>query len=361
MTLIDKLVQMDGSKEELTSNLQKKYSSFARAGNMNRLSQLARQTKVTPMLSDKELTTLYFSEVKEGPSSYSLEQIMKWDEKAHNGKPIVFANLTEDFTSALQEGYFTLIKENNVDKENFEKLKKMTGVAVSEETVNKAYNQRIKDRHVLGDYVSASIEKATGIKPKADEKIVQDLYKECLRKESPSEQSLYFWEYIAKATKIMPEEETAQKAYRYLLKESRISELTRFAEFTGIKPNEKIVKKAYAILAGKDPSSYATDIGSKFTRDYKDLKKISGGIEPDEEIVQEAYRNIVEGNESIWDHYFIEIKELTGINPREEFVQKAYAKAIEDGQFENYEKLYNAFKVEPSAKVKKGLAKYLSS
>ncbi|MEK6935169.1 MAG: hypothetical protein AABW67_00105 [Nanoarchaeota archaeon] len=349
MSLIDKLTQIDGSKEELTQNFQKKYSKLASAGDAWAINQLFSQIKIVPELSDNDLITLYISTAKGYVSPYVLESILEWDKKVHNGKPVVFNKLGDDFSKALQEGYFTLIREDRTNKENFHKLEKLTGIPVSEETINKAFNQRIKDRN-LGEYEFNKIKQATGIMPKADEKVVQNLYKNCLRKEKISGQNLFYWEYIAKSTKIMPEEKTAQLAFRYLVNKGKTHDLIRFSEFTGIKPEKNIVQDAYKILAQKN----------SFSTDYEDLKKISGGIKPNEKTIKLAYKIAVEGN-SIWDSYFKSIKELTGVNPPEELVQKAYAKCISKGEFKNYEELYNTFKIEPSKKVREKLAKYLSS
>lgn len=352
MGLIDKLTQMDGSKEELTSNLQRKYSILIKAGEINELNQLVRQTKVVPILSDEELKKLYISKAEDYVSHYGLEQIVEWDKKAHKGKPIVFRGLGDDFANALQEGYFTLIRNDRVDKENFNAIKKLTGIAVSEETVNRGLNERIRDRNISQHYPKI-VEEATGIKPEIDEKVVQEVYTRCLGKDKYNNELLYYWEYLFKVTKIKPEEKTAQKAFRKLVSDNQAYDLARYAELVGVTPDEKTVKKAYRVLAKK---------GSNFTEYYNELKKISKGVEPDENIVQLAYKRILEDTrESIWDHYFVSVKKLTGINPKEGLLQQAYAKCIKDGEFETYENLYDAFKIEPSAKVKKELAKYLGS
>ncbi len=353
MKSINRLVKLDGSKEEIVSNLQKKYSGMVEKEDGSwEIQQLSRQTGVIPELSDAELKRLYLSSARGYVSPFQLKAIKKWDSKVHNGKPAVFNNLGDDFAEALQEGYSTLIEDGRHDEEDFKELEKLTGISVTQETVNKAFNQRFKKRVVLNKEMDW-IERDIGIRPKLDEKIVQDLYRKCLRDEKiKSGQHLYFWGYIAKSSEIMPEEKTAQSAFRHLVKNNDVFDLIRFSEFTGITPEEKIVKDAYHVLAKK---------GEEFSSKYNEMKKISGRVEPNENVIQLAYRNILEKGNLAWDYSFKNVKELTRINPRDDLVQKAYAKCIEEGDFGDYQELCDTFVVEPSNKVKKALENYLSS
>jgi hypothetical protein len=172
------------------------------------------------------------------------------------------------------------------------------------------------------------------------------MYRDCLAKESIIGQSLFFWEYIAKATGIKPSEELAQKAYRFFLRKNQTYNLMRFVEFLGIKPKEDIVQETYLALSGDSTK-------------FKELEELTG-VKPREEIIHKTYSDIVGKKDSIWAFYFRTLFEQTGVMPAENLVQGAYAACIKEGRFDGFNELYAAFKIEPSAEVGKTLERHLA-
>lgn len=110
---------------------------------------------VEPQLTDGKISTLYTSSLGEYTANVVqlLKQVQEWDKKTHKGRPEVFEGLDfSDFTEAIQEGYQRTIADRwSMEREHFDELKKLTGIAVSEETVQHAINARIKARNVLGE------------------------------------------------------------------------------------------------------------------------------------------------------------------------------------------------------------------
>ncbi|MEK6860210.1 MAG: hypothetical protein AABX54_05350, partial [Nanoarchaeota archaeon] len=331
--------------------LQGKYSSLAQKGKFWELDRLRRQTGVEPQLSDQEISRLYTTSLSEYTVNavQFVEQTREWDKRAHKGKPVVFEGLDfADYEEAIQDGYHrTIADEWSMERKHFEALKKLTGVAVSEEIVQHAINARIKTGNVLGDYYFKNVQGATGIKPVPDNDVVQGMFRKCLR---DKRNGPYFWEYLVKSTGIKPEEKLAQQAYRQFVRQEKTYDLTRFVEFTGIVPEERTVHDAYRILVKRN----------KFGDSFSEVQKVTG-IAPKPQTVQAAYSVIVDRKESIWDSYLKSVFESTGITPSQETIQKAYETCVNQGHLDTFKELYNTFKVQPAKGTKRALDTFFNA
>jgi len=342
-----KVQEMLKDKAEL---IQRKYSQYAKKGDLWEIARLRHQTGIAPQFSDQELSVLYLSSAKDEVyiAVDHIKQLQKIERSRSNGKTPVFDTLNkEEFERALQEGQGKTIDENwKIEKKDFDELYCLTGIPLSEKVIQKAIDKRFKSKNILGDYFFKTIKKATGMDLRPTPNLVQKMYRNCLAKEPLTGQSLYFWEYIAKSTGIKPNEKLAQDAYRYFLRKNDTHDLMRFVEFLGIKPEENIVQKTYLALSGDSVK-------------FKRLEELTG-IKPSEELVHHTYSEIIKKKSSIWDFYFKQLFKQTGIMPSEELVQEGYRNCIEDGIFDNFEELYGTFKIEPSEEIRKTLEQYLA-
>jgi uncharacterized protein YneF (UPF0154 family) len=346
---MSKVQEMLQDKTEL---IQRRYSKYAQKGNLWEINELLNQTKIAPQFSDQELSVLYVSSAKK--ETYRavdyIKQLQKLERGIHKGKTPVFNDLDrKELETALQEGYGkTIVEDWKIEKQDFDELHNLTGIPVSRKTVQKAIDHRFKSKNILGDGgYFRTIKAATGMDLKPTPNLVQKVYKDCLIKEPLTGQSLYFWEYIAKSTGIKPNEKLAQSAYRYFLGKKDTFSLMRFVEFLGIKPEEEIVQKTYINL-----SNYNGE-------EFKKLEELTG-IKPSEEIVHHTYSEIVKRKDFIWDSHFKSLFQQTGIMPSEELVQESYKVCIQKGNLNDFNELYEAFKIEPSSEVKKTLESYLT-
>lgn len=337
--------------EEFNRGLQGKYSSLAQKGKFWELDRLRRQTGVEPQLSDQEISKLYTASLSEYTANavQFVEQTREWDKRVHQGKPAVFEGLDfADYEEAIQDGYHRTVADDwLMESEHFEALKKLTGVAVSEETVQHAINARIKTKNVLGDYYFKDVQKATGIKPVPDNDVVQGMFRKCLR---DKRNGPYFWEYLVKSTGIKPEEKLAQQAYRQFVREEKTYDLTRFVEFTGVVPEERTVHATYRTLAKRN----------KFGDSFSEVQKVTG-IAPKPKTVQQAYSVIVDRKESIWEFYLQEVFKETGVVPSQDVVQKAYETCARLCHIDKFNELYDTFKIQPSQETRKAFDTFLKS
>jgi hypothetical protein len=337
--------------EEFNKELQVKYSSLARKGKFWELDRLRRETGVKPQLSDQEISTLYTASLSEYTANavQFLKQTREWDKRVHKGKPVVFEGLNfDDYEKVIQDGYHRTIADDwAMERKHFDALKKLTGVAVSEETVQQAINARIKTGNVLGDYYFKNVQRATGIKPVPDNDVVQGMFRKCLR---DKRNGPYFWEYLVKSTGIKPDEKLAQQAYKQFVREEKTYDLARFVEFTGVVPEERTVQAAYRTLAKKN----------KFGDSFSEVQKVTG-IAPTPETVQAVYSVIVDRKESIWEFYLQRIFKETGIVPSQDIIQRAYETCVRSGHIDKFNELYGTFKVQPSQETRRALNIFLKS
>lgn len=198
--------------------------------------------------------------------------------------------------AVVQKGYFDLSKDGN-KLDDFDKLRKVTGVRPSDEAVNQYCIVALKNiANAHG-----------GIKPKNIERLVE------LLKETGAD---------------LPEDakSTVQEAYQLLLKNEEYSTIGKLKEEFGIELSEESVKAAQ--------DKYCEHAKRAERYEMNKLKE-NTGVEPEipEEAIQEGYRLLITPNKPVVFEEYQDLKgffNFVGVKPDDELVQGMYKRSLKN-------------------------------